>query len=69
VILTVIILLSIYYTDPQGPPPSKRSRLDVSEPSAFGASTAGPSSASGLDTKLCEWKSKESMFFPPQYIL
>ena len=45
--------------DRPGPPPSKRSRLDSSEPSASGAYTAGPSSASGLDTKLSEWKPKE----------
>ena len=41
--------------DRPGPPPSKRSRLD---PSASGASTAGPSAAIGLDTKLSEWKPK-----------
>ena len=45
------------YTDHLRPPPSKRIRLDASEPSASGASIAGPSSSSGLDTKLSEWKS------------
>ena len=42
---------------PQGPP-NKKIRLDASEPSTVGSSTAGPSSANGLDTKLGEWKSK-----------
>ena len=49
---------NLYYAARPGPP-RKRSRLDASEPSASGASTAGPSSASGLDTKLSEWKPKE----------
>ena len=46
-----------HHVDSQGPPPSKRSRVE-SECSTDGASMAGPSSASDLDTKLSEWKLK-----------
>ena len=38
----------------QTSPPSRRPRLNLSEPSASGASTAGPSSASDLYTDLSE---------------
>ena len=48
-----------YQTDHLGPPPTKRSRLAASEPSASGASTPGPSSANGMDTKHREWKPKD----------
>ena len=53
-----IMTLTMIILDCRQGPPSKKIRLDASEPSAFGSSTAGPSSASGLDTKLGEWKSK-----------
>ena len=53
------LCFNLYYTDRPGPPPSKRTRLDASEPSASGSSRAGSSSANGLDTKLSEWKPKE----------
>ena len=67
--MTVTVIISVYYcnhyyTDRPGPPLSKRSRLDASEPSASGASTAGPSSASGLDTKLGEWRPKDHCSYP-----
>ena len=48
------LLLLLYYADVQGPPPKKRSRLEAIESSTDGVSTAGTSSASGLDTKLSE---------------
>ena len=58
--IPTIVLLACdnnFYADVQGPPPKKRSRLedaDSSKHSTDGPSTAGPSSASGLDTKLGE---------------
>ena len=42
----------------QTSPPPRRPKLKLSDIFASGASTAGPSSASGLDTKLSEWKPK-----------
>ena len=56
--MTVLLLPLIFLTDHQGPPPKKRSRLEDTESaknSTDGSFTvAGPSSASGLDTKLSE---------------
>ena len=66
-IIFMLLLLLLYYTDAQGPPPKKRSRLEDADPPNHytdGVSTAGPSSASGLDTKLSERKPKEFCMWP-----
>ena len=56
--MTVLLLPLIFLIDHQGPPPKKRSRIEDAESaknSTDGSSnTAGPSSVSGLDTKLSE---------------
>ena len=54
---TMTVILFLFYVEP-GPLPFKRSRLEDVQHSNAGPSTAGPSSASGLDTKLSEWKTK-----------